>query len=56
MDEGYSQQEGVDKDETFSPVTRLESFRLVLAFDIQKDFKLFQMDVKSSLINFSIEE
>ncbi|XP_075099462.1 putative mitochondrial protein AtMg00820 [Nicotiana tabacum] len=52
----YSQQEGVDYDETFAPVARLESIRILLAYASFKRFKLFQMDVKSSFLNGFIEE
>nr|GFA02284.1 hypothetical protein [Tanacetum cinerariifolium] len=43
---GYSQQEGIDYDETFAPVARIEAIRLFLAYDAHKDFTVFQMDVK----------
>nr|GFA74425.1 retrovirus-related Pol polyprotein from transposon TNT 1-94 [Tanacetum cinerariifolium] len=42
---GYSHQEGIDYDETFSPVTRIEAIRLFLAYAAHKDFTVFQMDV-----------
>jgi len=44
---GYSQQEGIDYDETYAPVARLEAIRILLAYASQKCIKLFQMDVKS---------
>ncbi|XP_075086520.1 uncharacterized protein LOC142169185 [Nicotiana tabacum] len=44
----YSQQEGVDYDETFTPVDRLESIRILLAYSSFKTFRLFQMDVSSA--------
>ncbi|GJW37996.1 retrovirus-related pol polyprotein from transposon TNT 1-94 [Tanacetum coccineum] len=43
---GYNQQEGIDYDETYAPVARLESIRILLAYACALDFKLFQMDVK----------
>nr|GFA48483.1 integrase, catalytic region, zinc finger, CCHC-type, peptidase aspartic, catalytic [Tanacetum cinerariifolium] len=43
---GYSQQEGIDYDETFSHVARIEAIRLFLAYAAHKDFTVFQMDVK----------
>ncbi|XP_070035895.1 uncharacterized mitochondrial protein AtMg00820-like [Nicotiana tomentosiformis] len=46
--QGYSQHKGIDYDETFAPVARLESIRILLAFTAHKGFKLFQMDVKSA--------
>ena len=49
--QGYSQEEGIDFDEMFSPVARLEAIRMLLAFAIFMKFKLFQMDVKSTFLN-----
>ncbi|XP_016491748.1 putative mitochondrial protein AtMg00820 [Nicotiana tabacum] len=49
--QGYSQQEGMDYDENFAPVERLESIRIPLVFAAHKEFKLFQMDVKSVFLN-----
>nr|GEY48126.1 retrovirus-related Pol polyprotein from transposon TNT 1-94 [Tanacetum cinerariifolium] len=48
---GYSQQEGIDYDETFAPVARIEAIRLFLAYDAHKDFTVFQMDVKTTFLN-----
>ena len=45
--QGYNQQEGIDYDETYAPIARLESIRMLLAFTSFKNFKLYQMDVKS---------
>nr|GFB64208.1 copia protein [Tanacetum cinerariifolium] len=47
----YSQQEGIDYDETFAPVARSESIRLFLAYAAHKDFTVFQMDVKTMFLN-----
>ncbi|XP_063938043.1 uncharacterized protein LOC135147919 [Daucus carota subsp. sativus] len=41
---GYSQQEGIDYDETFAPVSRLEAIRIFLAYAAHKKLKVFQMD------------
>jgi len=54
--QGYSQQEGIDYEETFAPVARLEAIRIFLAFAASKGFKLYQMDVKSAFLNGFIEE
>ena len=54
--EGYNQEEGIDYDETFAPVARLESIRMLLAFACFMDFKLYQIDVKSAFLNRFIEE
>ena len=53
---GYNQEEGIDYGETFAPVARLEAVRLLLAFACMSEFKLFQMDVKSSFLNGIINE
>ncbi|GKE77862.1 copia protein [Tanacetum coccineum] len=45
--QGYNQQEGIDYDETYAPVARLESIRILLAIACANDFKLYQMDVKT---------
>ena len=42
---GYNQEEGIDYDETYAPVARLEAIRMLLAFASIMDFKLYQMDV-----------
>ncbi|GKD26495.1 retrovirus-related pol polyprotein from transposon TNT 1-94 [Tanacetum coccineum] len=49
--QGYNQQEGIDYDETYALVARLESIRILLALACAKDFKLYQMDVKSAFLN-----
>ncbi|GKF50908.1 copia protein, partial [Tanacetum coccineum] len=54
--QGYNKQEGIDYDETYSPVARLESIRILLAYACALDFKLFQMDVKSAFLNGFISE
>nr|GEW08438.1 retrovirus-related Pol polyprotein from transposon TNT 1-94 [Tanacetum cinerariifolium] len=58
--QGYNQQEGIDYDETYAPVARLESIRIairiLLAYAYALDFKLFQMDVKSAFLNGFINE
>src|SRR3954469_6272338 len=46
--QGYSQQEGIDYTETFAPVARLESIRLLISFATQHNITLYQMDVKSA--------
>jgi hypothetical protein len=47
----YSQKEGIDYEETFATVARLEAIRILLAFSMAKGFKLYQMDVKSAFLN-----
>nr|GEY48489.1 retrovirus-related Pol polyprotein from transposon TNT 1-94 [Tanacetum cinerariifolium] len=53
---GYSQQEGIDYDETFAPVARIEAIRLFLAYAARKDFIVFQMDVKTAFLNGILKE
>ena len=54
--QGYTQVEGLDFDETFAPVARLESIRLLLGVTCILKFKLFQMDVKSAFLNGYLHE
>nr|GEX46173.1 retrovirus-related Pol polyprotein from transposon TNT 1-94 [Tanacetum cinerariifolium] len=53
---GYSQQEGIDYDETFAPVARIEAIRLFLAYAAHKDFTVFQMEVKTAFLNGILKE
>nr|GFA80160.1 hypothetical protein [Tanacetum cinerariifolium] len=54
--QGYNQQDGINYDETYTPVARLESIRILLAYTCTLDFKIFQMDVKSAFLNGFINE
>ena len=54
--QGYSQEEGIDYDETFAPVARLEAIRLFLAYAISNKIKVYQMDVKSAFLYGKIKE
>ncbi|RVW20081.1 Retrovirus-related Pol polyprotein from transposon RE1, partial [Vitis vinifera] len=54
--QGFKQIEGIDFDETFAPVARLESIRILLAVACVWKFKLFQMDVKSAFLNGILNE
>jgi hypothetical protein len=53
---GYSQVKGLDFEETFAPVARLESIRILLDYTTHHNFKLYQMDVKSVFLNGPIKE
>ncbi|GJR26926.1 putative ribonuclease H-like domain-containing protein [Tanacetum coccineum] len=53
---GYTQEEGIDYDEVFAPVARIEAIRLFLAYASFKDFVVYQMDVKSAFLYGKIEE
>ncbi|GJY41087.1 retrovirus-related pol polyprotein from transposon TNT 1-94 [Tanacetum coccineum] len=54
--QGYNQQEGIDYDETFAPVARLEAIRIFLAFATYMNFIVYQMDVKSAFLNGKLKE
>jgi len=53
---GFTQLEGVDFDETLSPVTRFESLRLLLALAMLEDWEIHQMDVKSAFLHGKLKE
>ena len=52
----FSQIEGIDFEETYAPVARLESIRILLAYATHHNFKLQQMDVKSAFLNGPLNE
>ncbi|KAK1668593.1 hypothetical protein QYE76_056752 [Lolium multiflorum] len=54
--QGFAQIEGMDYEDTFAPVARLEAIRLLLAFASFHNFKLYQMDVKSAFLNGPLKE
>ncbi|KAJ9542258.1 LOW QUALITY PROTEIN: hypothetical protein OSB04_028764 [Centaurea solstitialis] len=54
--QGYRQEEGIDYDETFAPVARLEAIRLFLAFAAHMNFKVYQMDIKNVFLNGKLNE
>ncbi|CAL8149463.1 unnamed protein product [Prunus armeniaca] len=54
--QGYTRMEGIDFNETFAPVARLESVRLLLAIACHLKFKLYQMDVKIAFLNGVLNE
>jgi hypothetical protein len=54
--QGFTQVEGLDFEETYAPVARLEVIRMLLAYAAHHDFKLYQMDVKSVFLNGPIQE
>ncbi|GKA57794.1 putative reverse transcriptase domain-containing protein [Tanacetum coccineum] len=54
--QGYRQEEGVDYDEVFAPVARIEAVRLFLAFASFTGFTIYQMDVKSAFLYGNITE
>ncbi|CAM8908291.1 unnamed protein product [Rhodiola kirilowii] len=53
---GHNQQEGIDYDETFAPVARLEAIRLLITYSTYHGFTLQQMDVKTAFLNGVLKE
>ena len=53
---GYAQVEGIDFEKKFVPVERLEVIRIFLAFACFKNFKIYQIDIKSAFLNGPLEE
>jgi hypothetical protein len=54
--QGFSRKEGIDYEETFALVARLEVIRILLSFSVAKGLMLHQMDVKSAFLNGVLEE
>ena len=54
--QGYDQEEGIDYDETFAPVARMEAIRILIAFVAIMGFKLYQMDVKKAFLNGDLKK
>eukprot|EP00253_Pinus_taeda_P006391 PITA_06391 len=53
---GFSQNEGIDYEETFAPIAKMSTIRLVLALAAQFKWKVHQMDVKSAFLNGDLQE
>ena len=53
---GFTQKEGIDYYETFSPVSKKDSFRIIMALVAHFDLELHQMDVKTTFLNGDLEE
>ena len=53
---GYTQTHGIDYDETFSPVAKIKSIRILLAIAAFYDYEIWQMDVKTAFLNGKLEE
>ncbi|GJU60027.1 putative ribonuclease H-like domain-containing protein [Tanacetum coccineum] len=54
--QGHTQEEGINYEEVFAPVTRIEAIRLFLAYDFYIGFTVYQMDVKSAFLYGTIDE
>lgn len=53
---GYVQQQGIDFEEVFAPVARMETVRLLIALAANKGWQIHHMDVKSAFLNGDLEE
>ncbi|GJT23498.1 retrovirus-related pol polyprotein from transposon TNT 1-94 [Tanacetum coccineum] len=53
---GYHQEEGIDFEESFTPVAKMEAIRIFLAYATHKSFIVFQMDVKTAFLHGTLEE
>ncbi|GKC58856.1 retrovirus-related pol polyprotein from transposon TNT 1-94 [Tanacetum coccineum] len=53
---GYGQEEGIDFEESFAAVARLEAVRIFVAYEAHKNFSIFQMDVKTAFLNGPLKE
>ena len=56
MMSGHLQMKGIDYDETFASVARMESIKILLALACHLKFKLYQMDVKTTFLNGLLKE
>ena len=53
---GYTHEEGIDYEDTFSPVVRITLVRFILAIVVHMDLELYQMDVKTTFLNGELDE
>ncbi|GKA22777.1 retrovirus-related pol polyprotein from transposon TNT 1-94 [Tanacetum coccineum] len=56
VEKGYAQEEGIDFEESFAPVARLEAVRIFVAYVVHKSFPIYQMDVKTAFLNGPLKE
>nr|GEY35183.1 Gag-Pol polyprotein [Tanacetum cinerariifolium] len=56
IQQGYAQEEGIDFEESFSPVARLEAVRIFIAYAVHKSFPIYQMDMKMAFLNGPLKE
>jgi len=54
--QGFSQTYGIDYEETFTPVAKLNSIRVLLSIAVNMDWELFQFDIKNAFLNGELEE
>ncbi|GJV49900.1 retrovirus-related pol polyprotein from transposon TNT 1-94, partial [Tanacetum coccineum] len=53
---GYRQEEGIDFEESFAPIAKMEAIRIFLAYAAHKSFTVFQMDVKPTFLHGTLKE
>ncbi|GKF67494.1 retrovirus-related pol polyprotein from transposon TNT 1-94 [Tanacetum coccineum] len=53
---GYRQEEGIEFEESFAPVARLEAIRIFLAYSAHMNMVVYQMDVKTAFLNGNLRE
>jgi len=53
---GYSQKEGIDYKDTFSPIAKLNTIRIIIALATKQNWKMHQLDVKSAFSNGELKE
>lgn len=53
---GYFQREGIEYTETFAPVVRPESIRILMAIAVEKDFEIYKFDIKAALLHEDLKE
>nr|GEY22903.1 retrovirus-related Pol polyprotein from transposon TNT 1-94 [Tanacetum cinerariifolium] len=53
---GYAQEDGIDFEESFAPVARLEAVQIFIAYAAHKSFPIYQMDVKTAFLNGPLKE
>nr|GFD40800.1 copia protein [Tanacetum cinerariifolium] len=53
---GYRQEEGIDFEESFTPVARMEDIKIFLSYAAHKSFTMFEMDVKTAFLHGSLKE
>ncbi|GJT46522.1 retrovirus-related pol polyprotein from transposon TNT 1-94 [Tanacetum coccineum] len=56
MSKGYAQEKGINLEESFAPITRLEAVRIFVAYAAHKYFPIYQMDVKTTFLNGPLKE